>query len=371
MSDLAVVDVQTAAQAAAGKSYAVVGPFRARDAGSDATLSALIAAMPGAPAVVAGPATDAHASTIVDVRDRRLVARSVADVEAIVVLAPTFNAGLSASAQLARMTSRAKLRGQIVAFIGAGAEHAPGSVARWTTRSAAHNADLTILRDELSADALVAAGVDPPLRIGADPAWIELGELFAAPHQDDNIVVALDDRDSQAGVSQLAHALAPIAASGFQVILQPWRKNHTPSATFAEMIATRIGNNVSIVDAPESLREARDFYKTSRAVLSLRYHAVMAAAAAGSRTIVFGGRAMEQLGKTLDVPVIAPNAGPTEIANAVIHALEHGQVGSRVVPQLIDRAKASVDLVRLLLSEGEDLSQSANNPLPLYPTPWR
>lgn len=371
MSDLAIVDVQSAAQVATGKSYAIVGPFRARDAGSDATLSALINAMPSPPVVVAGPATNAHAENVVDVRNRRLVARSVADVEAIIVVAPTFSAGASASAQLARMASRAKLRGQIVAFLGAGAESPNGSVSRWATRTAAHNADLTILRDELSADQLVAAGVEPPLRIGADPAWIELGELFAAPGQNDNVVVALDDCDSQAGVSQLAHALGPIAASGFQVVLQPWRRNHTPSKMFAEMVASRIVNNVSIVEAPETMREARDLYSMSRAVLSLRYHAVMAAAAAGTPTVVFGGRAMEQLGKTLEVPVIAPQSGTEEIAKTVMHTLEHGSAGSRVVPHLIDRAKASVDLVRLLLSEGEDTSQSANNPLPFYPNPWR
>ncbi len=371
MSDLAVIDVSTTTEPPAGKSFAVVGPFRERDAGSDATVSALINAMPGTPDVIAGPATGAQARSVIDVRDRKRISRSITDVEAIIVLAPTFAIDPASSLQLAYLASRAKLRGQIVAFVGAGAERSHGSISRWLTRTAVHNADLTILRDELSADALVAAGVDPPLRIGADPAWVELGELFAAPDQKDRLVVALDDHDGHADVTQLARVLAPVAASGFEVVLQPWRKHNHPSGPFAEVIADRIGNNVSVIEPPETLRDARDFYSTSRAVFALRYHAVMAAASAGTSTVVFGGRAMKQLGATLDVPVVSPEETPENVSTLLLKTLERGQVGSCVVPQIIDRAKASIDLVRLLISKGEDTSQSANNPLPLYPNPWR
>lgn len=295
------------------------------------------------------------------------------EADAIIVLEPEF-ANRRQVARLARLALGARLRGKPVVFLAASAWGAPGPITRRLTRTALKHADLVLVRDEASADAFAQAGVEPPFRLGADPAWADLGQLYAAPTPADQVVVALDDTPRPDAA--FSAALEPIAATGVGILLQPWRAGDSASRRTAERVASAISNGASrsavdVVDAPVTLHDARDLYSGSRAVLALRFHAVMAAACAGSRTLAVGGPTIERLAGALGMPVVPAGWTPEHIAQALLHTLEQAPAAARGVPHLIERAKGSIDLVRLLVTEGADDTLSSAEPLPLHPEPWR
>lgn len=373
MSDAAVVELHEAQRAPSAKSVAIVSPTGTVNAGTEATYAALLSSLPYGAVTVSGPVSEALLAKFdCDSTEgsRSSISKAVSEADAVIVAAPHFDANVSSAMFLARLTFDAHVRGKAIALVGATARKSSNRIANAFTKFAIRRADLTVMRDEASADNLLQSGVEGPLRVGADPAWSELGELFAAPERSREVVVALNDEIDSSSVDRLVGALTPVAASGVDIALQPWSKSRMVTDRVGE-VASRVGDNVTVLPAPNSLREARDAYTTSRAVLALRFHAVMAAACAGSRTLAMGDDAMQKLASALELSVVPASATPKDISAALLQTLESGPVGSRAVPQLVDRAKATIDLVRLLLTEGEDSTPTANNQLPLYPTAWR
>ncbi len=317
-----------------------------------------------------------------DLDDRRAVRKSFAQSEAFIVVNPEFSKTAKLG-RLARLSLRARLAGKPFALVGLSVSNLSTRRSRFLARFVVTHADLVLLRDEASADALIDAGVEPPFRIGADPAWAQLDELYAAREPADQMVVAIDltDGDSKTSESRasrleetLGKTLGPLADSGVEIILQPWE---TPdygvgNELLAKKVSARLGGRATVVESPATLREARELYSSSRMVVATRRHALMAAAVAGSRAVSLSDSDdVHRFSAQLDVPTFSSESEPAAMSAALFDALGSEPATPAVVREQIDRAKGSLSLVRLLLTEGVGHEAASLDSLPLYPNPWR
>lgn len=316
-----------------------------------------------------------------NLNDRRAVRKSFAQSEAFIVVNPEF----SSNARLGRLAGlclRARLAGKPFALVGLGVAPLKTRRSRLFARFIVSHSDLVLIRDEASGDALIDAGVEPPFRIGADPAWAQLDELYAAREPVNQMVVAIDLTDDGNNTSQIAtrleeslsNTLAPLADSGVEIVLQPWKSSFVEPVNelVAKKVSARLGGQATVVGAPESLREARELYSGSRMVLATRPHALMAAAVAGSRAVSFSNSPdLRHLSINLDVPTVDFETGSPALSAALLQALENEPAAPAAVRDQIDRAKGSLSLVRLLLTEGAAHESLSTESLPLYPNPWR
>lgn len=310
--------------------------------------------------------------------DWRSVSRTINGSDGVVVVNPVLGPSTRALTRLARLTARARLHGRPVALVGLSVWGETSPIKRRLIRSIIRNSDLALLSDEQSADALSDIGVEPPFRMGADPAWAQLDALFAARRPADRVVVALDTAplsvDERRYEDHLVAVLRRVSTAGLGVTLQPWDSStgHAPNVATAHAIASSLDENVEVLHAPATLREARDVYASSRVVLALCPQALMAAACAGSRAVAMGSDpSIDRLSSSLGLRTISPSDSPDAAARAILATADGSPANAVAVRQHIDRAKGSIELVKLLLSGGEGIEPSTIDPLPLYPIPWR
>jgi polysaccharide pyruvyl transferase WcaK-like protein len=260
------------------------------------------------------------------------------------------------------------------AMLGVSAGAIRGARARAFTRMLVRRVGLMVLRDEESADALAAAGAQPPFRVGADPAWAEVGEpeTGAPSAAADGIAVATEPRARDGFPERLALALAPMARAGMSVRLLPWclPGHERPALDTARDAARLIEGGAEVVEPPRNLHDARRALEGSQAVLGFRHHALVAAAGAGVPFVAAGGEpGIAALARRLGQVAVGPDASAPELTAAFSAALGRPAPGAAAVRAQIDSANEGLRLLRLLLSGGRSEDADQVTGLPLEPAP--
>ncbi|MBS1845556.1 MAG: polysaccharide pyruvyl transferase family protein [Actinobacteria bacterium] len=378
----------------------LAGHFGPSAASEAATLGAFRRALPGWAPVLASSDPDAtraaHGCRTVDARRPAAVVRAAAGTDASVLAGWSIGAGDGTRPGLwtaVALVAAAKLRGRPTALLGISARGGRSAWERRLSRRLLGGADLVVLRDELSARHLEAAGVEGPFRIGADPAWLDIQDGGAAggkrPRTDgrerDNggtaavrprrVVVAIEARACPADlVALLGEALDGLATDGVEIALQPW---HAAAVDWRDHglvaeLAGRVGTPVPVL-APLSNLGAGDASITAAgAVVALGSHALIAAAAAGVPAVAVACEpAIADLARRLDQPLVAADASAGEVRAAIAAALDHEPALPNAVEGQIATAEEGFRLLRVLLSEGRSDEVTELSGLPLRRGPKR
>ena len=268
------------------------------------------------------------------------------------------------------LAAGARLLGKPVCMLGVGAGHLDGAMARLLVRAVAQRAALLVLRDEESAALLAAAGVRPPFRIGTDPAWALFEKPPTRTARGDDVIVALSHLAGRNGLAPyVIAALTPLVSAGLSVKLQPWQSlERGGDDPLAHDIAAALGTE--IIEPPRDLIAARDLYASSRLVVGLRFHASMAAAAAGTPFVTFGHEPkLIALARRLGQRCVRPDDPPFELTTAIREAVMGLGPHHAAVEEEIGCAKQGFDLLRLLLDGPDGIQPEDVEGLTLAPSP--
>ena len=344
----------------------LVGAFGQGNPGDQALLQAFRWALDGWPLAVVthdagGRDPDDHAVSPTSIP---AVIRAVAASETVVLAGGTIFKTLHPSAQRPRLdlllraaalTGGARALGRRVAMVGVGVGCLDGAAARRLARIVARQATLLVLRDERSAEALAASGTPGPLRVGSDPAWAVIdGEAWPASPtgreaEDIGLVV---NHEADVPEDTVVSALAPFAAAGRRIIVMPWQSGPfgRGEQQAAERIARRLGAHANAVAPPLDLSEAAVALRGCAAVLTQRFHAMHAAAAAGIPIVAVDHEAkMGSLARRLGQDTVSRLAPANVVHAAVARAIGGAPPAEDAVRAEIARAEDGFRLLRLLL----------------------
>ncbi|MFP5377329.1 MAG: polysaccharide pyruvyl transferase family protein [Acidimicrobiia bacterium] len=362
----------------------LAGAFGQANPGDEALLEAFVAALPGWDAVATSQrpveTRSRHGCDAVSSHEPAAVARAARRADVVVFAGGTVFKHLHPStdrrplgllAGAGALAVGARAAGTRVALVGVGADHLRTPMARRLARGVVRRSQLTVLRDEDSAAALAAAGAPVPFRVGADPAWTLVGGGRDATgrRRRDVVVVALSHlairRPDTAG--EVARALRPLAASGFEVHLQPWQDDAAGrDHLLAGALAARLGGGTRIVGPPATLSAARRQFGEARAVVGFRFHAVVAAAAAGTPFVAVAHEPkLAALGRRFEQPVLDPSAGMGALPQCLAAALGGRRPSAAVARSQVAAAEEGFRLLRLVATGGhlEDLDTLTGLPL--------
>ena len=348
----------------------MLGAFGQRNVGDEALCAALCHAL-GDHDVVIASADPRLTTTLHDrpaiLADPIAVAREIERADTVVVGGGTVfktlhpSSGRRANALLANtlaLTAWARWRGTPVAFVGVGADELRGGVARRLARRIAPRAALLVLRDEESASVLTDAGVTPPFWIGADLAWhlFRDGRPSRGFHRDGppRVTVALSHLAGPGAddvADRLGIALARLEAEGWDIALQPWQAG-TGDLAIAHRLRAHVPS-ARLAPQPDDLVAAADRFANDDLVVAMRFHALVAAGAAGTRTVALAHEPkLAGLARRLDQIAIAPDASVPVLAAALEWARDHAAPSSQAVSHEIELAEHTLRLARLLVEEG-------------------
>lgn len=348
----------------------MLGAFGQRNVGDEALCSSLCAALDEHEIVIASAdpqaTTELHHRAAIPARPRA-IAREVELADVVVVGGGTVfkslhpSTGRFAHALLANtlmLTTWARWRSTPVAFVGVGADELRGGVARGLARRIAPRAALLVLRDEESASVMAGAGVTPPFWIGADPAW----QMFrnARPerarhqHGPPRVTVALSHLAGRAGddvAGRLADALAGMHDDGWEIALQPWQSGDG-DLEVARRIRERIPA-ARLEPVPDDLTAAAQRFAADDLVVAMRFHALVAAGAAGTRTLALAHEPkLAGLARRLDQIAVPPDASATVLRSALDWARTHDGPRDASIEHEISLADHTLRLLRLLVDGG-------------------
>ena len=260
-----------------------------------------------------------------------------------------------------------------LAIVGVGAGDLGGAMARRLTRLIVRTADLLVLRDDESAARLAAVGAPTPLRVGADAAWTLAHPSPAPPVRapDGPVVVALSHvAGGDELPARLGAALAPLLRAGLPLALLPW-EGSGQDAALAHAVAARIDGPVPVLAPPADLDEATAGFAQARLVVGLRYHALIAAAAAGTPFVAFEHEPkLAAAARRLAQPAIPADAPAPDVSAAIIGALRASAPDPTAVAVERERAEDAFRLLRVLLAGGRTREADAVGGLALRPEEW-
>lgn len=354
----------------------LAGAFGQRNPGDDALRDAFTRALPGREVVATAGRTDLPA-----------VVRRIRDADAVVVGGGTVFKELRPSSRrppldlLSRalaLAGAAKATGMPFAMVGVGVGRLTSKRAQVLARHLVRQADLLVLRDDESADALSAIGAPMPIRVGADAAWTLLdGVPDGGYHPAGPVRVALSHEAGDDDLPRrIACALVPVLATGTPVQLQPWQVGGPVAADdldLARAVRDDLGASSEIVLPPESLVDAADGMRGCSAVLAMRFHAIPAACVAGVPVVAYDHETkLRGLAGRLGIPALGPEATPTALGDALVAAAASGPVvRPAVLRGQIAAAEEGFRLLRLLLDGGRTFADAATiGELPLRPEEW-
>jgi polysaccharide pyruvyl transferase WcaK-like protein len=363
-----------------------LGAFGQGNPGDEALLAALCRALPGhsIQAASTDPAATAaeHGIAAVDGGDVPGVLRRLVRADAIVVAGGTIFKSLHPSCgrrrlsllrRTAAMAAAARLARRPLALIGVGAAPLEGRAAGGLARTVVRAADLLVLRDEESAGVLADAGAPAPFRVGADLAWTILEEpaVVAPPRPDGPLVVALSHLAGGPDLpDKLAAALAPLIGE-VPVVLLPWQDGNGQDTALARTVAARLGGGADVAPRPADLEAARRTLSGARAVLGLRFHALVAAAAAGTPfAAVAHEPKLAGLARRLSQRAVDPAAPPEALTAAARAALDGPPADPAAVRAERARAEEGFRLLRVLLARGRSDEAAHVDGLDLRPVEW-
>jgi polysaccharide pyruvyl transferase WcaK-like protein len=348
----------------------LVGAFGQGNPGDEALCAAFCQALEGADVTVAsrtpGATTEAHGVRAIPA-SARFVAPAVARADLVVVGGGTVFKSLHRSTgrhangllrSTAALVQLARLRGTRVAMVGVGAGELAGSEAKRLARWLVRHTDLLVLRDEESAALLTGIGATAPFRIGADPAWSLLrtpSAMTTAPPVGQTVTVALSHL-AEVSAARLAVALERLPEH-HHVQLQPWQTGlNSDDARLAHELHRHLGERSSIIPPPLDLLEARSIFSHDRLVVALRFHAVVAAAAAGSRVVALAHEPkLAGLARRLEQAAVPASASTDVLARAIAGAVDRPPPAPTAVLSEMASAEEGFMLLKLLLGRGQDV----------------
>jgi polysaccharide pyruvyl transferase WcaK-like protein len=224
---------------------------------------------------------------------------------------------------------------------------------------------------------LEAAGAPAPMRVGADAAWtlFDGPNAAARPPISDRVVVALSHLAGDRTLADdLAAALAPLVAAGLPVALQPWQTTSNGSADdlqVAYAIADRLPG-VEMIAPPADLIAARDTFAQARLVVGLRFHALVAAAAAGTPFVAVAHESkLGALARRFDQACVEPADLRDRLAPLVLGAIDSSGPAPEAVSAEIASAGETLRLLRVLLTAGRSDEADGVDGLTLAPEGWQ
>jgi polysaccharide pyruvyl transferase WcaK-like protein len=367
----------------------LAGAFGQRNPGDDALLTAFARTLDGwdltATAAPTAPDTALAGCEPVAADDPVAVARAVARADAVVfaggsvfkALGPSCRRPpLSLLRRALAMAAGARALGRPLAIVGVGVGQLPTAPARTLARRIVNRADLLVLRDDESARLLTEAGAPTPFRVGADPTWT----LFQdAPEPDDgrrpqSVLVALSHHAGGRRLAgRLAAGLRPVVAAGVPLVLQPYQIGSPGSddLDLARAVRERLGGAPELIVPPADLYEARDLSREFGVVVALRFHAAIAAAAAGTPFVGYAHEAkLAAVGRRLRQAVVDPVTSVDALGDAALRALDGPPAAAPAVKAEVARAEEGFRLLDLVLTRGRGRSADDVSGLPLAPQPW-
>jgi polysaccharide pyruvyl transferase WcaK-like protein len=368
----------------------LAGAFGQRNPGDEALLASFVDALRAWPlvATTSDPiqTESEHGIAAVNARDARAVARAVGRAEGVVFAGGTVFKTLHARSgrrplELLRnglaVAAATSAAGVPLALMGVGAAPLATRRARALARGIVNRADLLVLRDTHSAGLLAEAGAQAPFRVGADASWTRVEAPQAPSARGDAVIVALSHLAGGPGLAaRLALVLAPMQRAGLRLRLQPWQvlgKGAADDLMLARSIAAQLPAPAQIVPPPATLDDARDLFAGARLVVALRFHALVAAAAAGVPAIAYAHEAkLAGLGERLGQAVVRPPGTAEGVGAAMLAAIEDGiaPASPEAIARERDRAREGMALLRLLLSGGRGAESATVSGLELVPTGW-
>ena len=238
----------------------------------------------------------------------------------------------------------ARLSGGPVLLLGVGAVAPARPRAGRPMSRLADSADLVVLRDEPSAAALRTAGASPPFRVGADPTWTLL----------DRQAGSLTDGNQRSGTVVVPDPLG------------------TRARPLVDLLA-RLGQRPRLLawGPAGRLVDARDHLARTELVVSFRFHALVAAAAAGTACLAMGSDpGLGPLAARLGQPWAAAAEDTGALELLLDEARRRGPAAPSAVKAEVARAEEGFRLARLLLSKGEGDEAETLVGLPLEARPW-
>jgi len=362
----------------------LAGAFGQGNPGDEALLSAFLGALPpGRVAVTSRDPRATEARHRCDAFEPRAPAalRELRRADAVVVGGGTVfktlhpSTGRGRHALLTNTTlliHGARVLGKPVLMIGVGAGNLASHRSQRLSRTLVRAADALVLRDEESAEVLTGIGAPTPFRVGADPAWTLLddGPVRSEQQPGDAVVVALSHL---AGGPELPRVVAEwvrvLQAAGLRVSLQPWQVNGGDGDhRLARQVKARV--HVEVLDPPADLADARHSIAGAALVLGMRFHALMAAAAAGVRFVAVDHELkLGALARRFSQRAVAPTEAPERMADAVAGALAGPPPGVSELLEQIALAEEGFRLLRLVLEGGAPDPDELRG-LPLEPASW-
>ena len=367
----------------------LAGAFGQRNPGDEALLAAFVQELRDWPlvATTADPVRteSEHGIATVPAHDPRAVARAVGRAQGVVFAGGTTFKLLHPGSgrrplELLRnglgVAAAARAAGAPLALMGVGAAPLPTRRSRALARAIVNRADLLVLRDAESARLLAEAGAPAPFRVGADASWTRIEPPEAPSARGDAVIVALSHLAGGPGLAaRLALVLAPLQRAGLRLRLQPWQVGDgtCDDLALARAVAAGLPAPAEIVPPPATLSDACDLFAGSRLVVALRFHALVAAAAAGVPAIAYAHEAkLAGLGKRLGQPVVRPAGIAEDVGRAMLAAIVDGVAPPALaaIERERERASTGMALLRLLLSGGRGAEAAAVSGLDLVPTGW-
>jgi polysaccharide pyruvyl transferase CsaB len=362
----------------------LAGAFGQRNPGDEALLRSFLRALPGGRVVVTSSdptaTANSHACEAIPSSRPHIVLRELKRADALVVgggtvfksLHPSSGRGPHALLRNATLlAAAARVLGRPVLMTGVGVGSLATRPSQRLSRRLVRSADLLVLRDEESAAVLTGIGAPAPFRVGADPAWTLLDEPPAEPRE--RAAVAVVALSHLAGDVNLAGAvverLRPVVDTGLALQLQPWQ--HTGDPDLAREVAAGIDGDVTVLDPPSDLADARGAFAAAQLVIGMRFHALVAAAAAGTPFVAVDHELkLGAIARRFAQPSVALTEPPARLATAVADALAGAPPSVSAVREQVALAEEGFRLMRLVLEGGSGPDSDELTGLPLEPAPW-
>lgn len=349
----------------------LVGAFGQRNPGDEALLHAFRLALPDwrCSVTTSRPSSSAleHGCGTVRPDDAPGLARSLREADAVVYAGGTIfkvlgpHSGRAPHDLLRRAVALAvivKALGRPLAMVGVGAGSLPDGQARFLARQLVQRADLLVLRDEESARTLAACGAPTPYRVGADIAWSLFGSSAAPTGPREGVIVALSSLAYRPRhLDRLLLGLRAVRDAGLDLRLQPWQlgAGGWDDLDIARYLAARL-DGAEIVAPPLDLMDARDAFAAAQLVIGLRFHALVAAAAAATPFVaVRHEQKLGALARRFQQPAVAPG-DPAAAWTAAVGAALRTTPSDVTAEREIERSHQSLRLLRLVIERGQDAS---------------
>jgi polysaccharide pyruvyl transferase WcaK-like protein len=269
--------------------------------------------------------------------------------------------------------------GRPVAFVGVGAGELPDRRSRALALFIIRHADLLILRDEESARELIRAGSPGPLRVGADPAWTLVGPPEARTAHESSVrivpsVYAVGADGWSGMIQRITDTVSGLLAAGCTVQLQAWeqhpRRAKIDDRLIVDALSSRFGRSVEVVPKPDSIEAAAQSMAGNGTVVCFRFHALLAAAAAGVPSIaVTHENKLNAMARRLEQRIAPVNFDPATLVGQVAEAVTAPGPAPSVIKEQIDLADEGFRHLRVLLSRGHSDEADSLGALPLISAP--